>query len=235
MKIRVVLVGIEGSYNLGVIIRTCKNFGVEEIYLVSPKANLDEANHYVAKASDLLRRVVIVDSLEKALEDVEVSVATSALGFSDTDMVRQAVSIEDFIKMIHGRTRSLAIVFGRESTGLTRNEILKTDYLVTIPANPEYPVLNISQSVAIFLWEIWKIRGAEAPNIPPRISRDDLELLLSKLREIVELTVGVDYKVERIITALKRVFYRAKPSIYEYRVIKYWVLRTLKKLRETRG
>lgn len=230
MKIRVVLVGVEGSYNLGVIVRTCKNFNVDEIYLVSPKASLEEATRYVAKASDLLDKVVVVDLLEDALRDVGVSVATSAVGYSSTDIVRQAVSLEDFVNMIHGRADSLALVFGRESTGLTREEIMKTDYLVSIPANPEYPVLNLSQSVAIFLWELWKKRSIVASNIPPRASRDDLEFLISALREIVKLTVSVDYKIGRIVTVLRRIIYRAKPSSYEYKVIKYWVLKTLKKL-----
>lgn len=235
MRIRVVLVGIEGSYNLGVIIRTCKNFNVDEIYLVSPKASLDEATRYVAKASDLLNRVVVVDRLEDALKNIEVSVSTSSVGYSSKDIVRQAVSLEYFVKAIHGRTSSVALVFGRESTGLTREEIMKTDYLVSIPANPEYPVLNLSQSVAIFLWELWKRRSITASNIPPRASRNDLDSLTVLLRDIAKLTVGVDYKVERISAVLRRVLYRAKPSLYEYRVIKYWVLRTLKKLSAKHG
>lgn len=232
MRIRVVLVGVEGSYNLGVVVRTCKNFDVDEIFLVSPKASIEEASRYVAKASDLLSKITVVDSLEEALKDVDISVATSAVGYGSADTVRQAISIEDFVRSIYGKTSALALVFGRESTGLTREEIMKTDYLVSIPASPQYPVLNLSQSVAIFLWELWKRRSITASNIPPRASREELESLVASLREIVKLTVGVDYKVERVSTVLKRMIYRAMPSAYEYKVLRYWVLKTLKKLRE---
>ena len=66
MIIRFVLVGIEGSYNLGVISRTCVNFGIDELYLVDPRADLDEALKYSAKAKDYLLNAVIVYNLEEA-------------------------------------------------------------------------------------------------------------------------------------------------------------------------
>ncbi len=231
MKIRVVLVGIEGSVNLGFIARTCVNFGVDELFLVNPRADFDEALIYSAKAKDFLRRAVIINDLVKALEDVDLGVATTAKGYSRGDALRQAIDIASFTEILRERpVESLALVFGRESTGLKREELKQTDYLVTIPANPEYPVLNLSQSVAIFLWELWKIRGIQATNIPPQASPDELLLLERIIGEITERVIGDEEKRRRVYMVVMRVLRRARPTRYDARMLTYWFRRVLNKI-----
>jgi TrmH family RNA methyltransferase len=230
VAIRVVLVGIEGAVNLGVIARTCVNFNVEELYLVKPVASIEEAMHYAAHGRDLLSSSIIVESLDEAIRGVDVSVATSAKGYSEGDVLRQAISIGEFVEEIVPKAGKIALVFGRESTGLTREELAKLDFLVSIPANPEYPVLNVSQAVAIFLWEIWKKQGVKPVNIPPRATRDDIDKITSLLSEITSIVVSSRDKVDRCSRVLRRVIYRSMLSSYEARVILYWARRTLRKL-----
>lgn len=233
VDVRVVLVGVEGAVNLGVIARTCVNFGVKELYLVNPVASLEEALRYSARGRELLSNAVIVNNLEKALEGVDVSAATSAIGFSSGDVVRQAISITDFVEQLVFKARKIALIFGRESTGLTREELLKADFLVTIPANPDYPVLNISQAVAIFLWEIWRRMELKPSNIPPRASRSDVEKVLRVLSDITSSVVPSEDKVRRCNIVLRRLIYRSLPSIYEVKVLLYWVRRVERKVRIT--
>lgn len=160
MRVRLVLVGVEGEINLGLAIRTAKNFGVEEVFLVSPEVRIDdeEAIRFSSHARDLLGRVSIVDNLSEALEDVEVSACTSAR-VSYKDVLRIPLSPRRFAEIAKLYSH-VAIVFGRESTGLTREELRTCDVLVHIPANPEYPVLNLSQSIAVVLYELWVARMA---------------------------------------------------------------------------
>lgn len=230
MKIRVVLVGVEGPVNLGVIARTCVNFGVDELYIVNPVASVEESLRYSAGGRDLLSRAIIVDTLDKALEGVELSVATSAVGHREGDMLRQAMPIGDFMKMIAPRTSSMALIFGRESTGLTREEIARADVLVTIPGNPEYPVLNISQAVAIFLWELWKIRGIAPSNLPPRAGPEELSEILSIVGDISAGLFSSPEKASKSGLLWKRILYRSRPSRYEAAFLKYWFNRVRRKL-----
>jgi TrmH family RNA methyltransferase len=230
VNLRVVLVGIEGPVNLGVIARTCANFEVDELYLVNPVASVEEALKYAAGGRDLLLRSVITSSLEDALKGVETSAATSAIGYSVGDIVRQAVTIEDFAEKIYPRAGKLALIFGRESTGLTRNELLKADFLVTIPVSPGYPVLNVSQAVAIFLWELWKKGKKPATNIPPRATREDLLKLISTLEKVTEHVVSSEDKRKRCNIALRRLVARSTPSQYEVKVLLYWARRVARKL-----
>lgn len=230
MRIRVVLVGIEGTVNLGVIARTCANFGVKELYLVNPVASVEEALTYSAGGRDLLANAKIVNDLAVALEGVDVSVATSAIGYSEGDILRQALPIEDFVDKVLTRVSSVALVFGRESTGLTRDEIKMADFLVTIPADPAYPVLNISQSVAIFLWEIWKKRGAAPSNIPPRATKESLSEILDALEDISSRIFSTRDKMEKSMVLWRRILSRASLSAYEARFLKYWVMRVRKRV-----
>lgn len=231
VDVRVVLVGIEGPVNLGVIARTCVNFEVKEIFLVKPVASIEDALKYSARGRELLLKSVVVENLEEALRGVDVSVATSAVGYSEGDVLRQAMSIEDFVDIVIPRVKKVALIFGRESTGLTREELAKADFLVTIPANPEYPVLNVSQAVAIFLWEIWKkTKYAKPANIPPRADREDLEKLLSVFKELIGSTVSSEDKRMRCSIVLSRIIYRSRPSVYEAKVLYYLAKRVLRKL-----
>ncbi|MET1159372.1 MAG: TrmJ/YjtD family RNA methyltransferase [Thermoprotei archaeon] len=230
MRVRVVLVGIEGPVNLGIIARTCVNFDVDELYIVNPKADINEALKYAAKARDFLAKAQIVSSLDEAIKGVDLVAATSAIGYGIGDVLRQAVSIEDFVKEIRGRVNSIAIMFGRESTGLTREEIAKADVLVTIPANPGYPVLNISQAVSIILWELWKIRGVKPENIPPRATRTNVEELLEVVKDITMRVVKPEDKVKRILVVWKYTLFRARPSVYEYKILRYWFRKVKNKL-----
>jgi tRNA/rRNA methyltransferase len=228
--IRVVLVGIEGAYNLGVISRTCVNFEVDELYLVNPSASIKEALMYSAKGKSFLEKAVVVDSLDEALKGVDASVATSAKGYSPGDVLRQAIDIETFTSRIAPRIGRLALVFGRESTGLTREELSKTDFLVSIPGNPEYPVLNVSQAVAIFLWELWKIRGRQPSNIASPAPREEIESLIALVTNISSAIIATPEKARRIGLVWKRVLHRARPTAYEARVLKYWLYRVKGKL-----
>ncbi|MEM4717992.1 MAG: TrmH family RNA methyltransferase [Desulfurococcaceae archaeon] len=226
------MVGIEGAVNLGIIARTCVNFNVKELYLVNPSISIEEALRYSARGRDLLLNSVVTSSLEDALRDVDLSIATSAIGFSEGDIVRQAISIDHLVERIIPRTGRIALIFGRESTGLTREELLRADFLATIPANPEYPVLNISQAVAIFLWEIWKRSRVKPGNIPPRASREDIEKITRVIGDITRVVVSSGDKVRRCELALRRVLYRSALSMNEARVILYWARRVARKLGE---
>jgi tRNA C32,U32 (ribose-2'-O)-methylase TrmJ len=76
-SLRLVAVGIEGSINLGYLLRLAENFDVDEIYLVSPIASAYEASRWAVKASNQIYNTIIVDSIDKALEGVDLSICTS--------------------------------------------------------------------------------------------------------------------------------------------------------------
>ncbi len=232
MRVRVVLVGVEGPVNLGLVARTCVNFGVDELYLVSPIASIDEAFLYAARAREYLARARIVDSIDEAIAGSDLVVATTGKGYSRGDYVRQAIDLRSFVNLLKELGLGLVtVLFGRESTGLTRGELLKADYLVTIPANPDYPILNLSQAVAIVLYELWLLKSSGlSSNVAPRAPRSEIESISMLYSELVDRVISDPGKALRIKRVIVRILYRSMPSVYEARLLKYFVRRVLRRI-----
>ncbi len=160
MKIRVVLVEPEKQGNIGGIARVMKNFGLKELYLVNPKDQLgEEARAYASHAVDILESAIIVDDLSKALKGVNYIVGTtSKVGKSPSNLRRITLFPEALAERLVNAPRGVtAILFGRESIGLLNRELELCDVVVTIPANPQYPVLNVVNAAAIIFYELYKV------------------------------------------------------------------------------
>ncbi len=209
-RVRLVLVGTEGEINLGFIARLAANFGVEEVYLVSPSVDpfSEEVRRFAAHGAYMVDRFKIVDSLDEALQGVDLAACTSAKVGQKSDVLRHPVSAREFAEKIAPRYRSVAAVFGRESVGLTRSEISRCHLLVHIPANPEYPVLNLSHAVAIVLYELWLARSAGKTSLHvEQAAADQLERIYSMLRWVAEKLLDEE-RLPQAEAALRHILWR---------------------------
>ncbi|MFP3225430.1 MAG: tRNA (cytidine-2'-O-)-methyltransferase TrmJ [Sulfolobaceae archaeon] len=201
--IRLVIVEPEGAYNVGFIARLVKNFEVDEFYIVNPKCDLEEAKKFSARGIEVLeKKAKIVSSFDDAIKDADIKIATSSIADNKGDLIRKSIRPWDLEKFI-GNDKRTALIFGRESVGLTREEIMKSDFLLFIPANPEYPVLNLSHAVSIVLYEIWRIKGKSSTS---SISADVIKLIEKYSRDITELIM--ETKSEEEIEKTKILFRR---------------------------
>jgi len=161
MQIRIIIVEITGEINLGSICRLMKNFGFDELYLVNPQLDLDKlstAYGFAMHAKELLEDIKVVTSLEEACTNVDTIIGTTAIVASAiSNPLRVPIPPEELENMIDlsGKT---AIIFGREGSGLTNEELNSCDVVVTIPSNNEYPTLNIAQAAAIILYSIFRLK-----------------------------------------------------------------------------
>ena len=207
--VRVVVVGIEGEINLGFIARLVKNFEADDLYLVSPIAKItEEARRFAAKGVDVLEKTVIVNTLKEALKGIDLSACTSAKIGEEKDVLRHPITPWEFAELALKRNR-IAVVFGRESVGLTREELSQCDLMVTIPGNPEYPVMNLSHAVAVILYELYKVfsshRGFkyEAPN------RNILDKIMEYFNNIVNEVELDERRKHKITTSFRRLIFKS--------------------------
>jgi TrmH family RNA methyltransferase len=149
--ISVVLVEPKNSGNIGAVARVMANFGFEKLVLVNPKCNhLSQTARNRAKwAQIVLKKAKVVKKIPK----LGTLVATTAKIGTDYNIPRSPITPKQLSSLCKG---SVGIVFGREGTGLTNEEILECDFVATIPASKKYPVLNLSHSVAVVLYELSK-------------------------------------------------------------------------------
>ncbi len=227
-RLRLVLVGIEGAINLGMIARLAENFMVEELYLVAPKADIGEAREYAAKAAHRLDSAVIVDSVDRALEDTSISICTSAKT-SETRPLRIPVTISEAFDIAVRYPGTTAIVMGRESVGLTRDEIGKCTILAYIPANKAYPVLNLANATAIALYEAYMARSMDKlyrKTADPRL----LRLVEAYSRALVEVLVSDRRKADDIVIAVRRIAAKSLISSREVEHLLYLLSRACRRI-----
>jgi TrmH family RNA methyltransferase len=158
MKVRIVLVEPLEAGNVGAAARAMKNFGFTDLWIVGGKTERTDnvSAWWAVGAIDVVNEATRVDTLEEALADCHLTVATTAVRerqvydqLLPADVARLA---EEQLTDEH----RLAIVFGREKSGLTGREVMLCQRTATIPTWPEFPTMNLAQSVAIFCYELGK-------------------------------------------------------------------------------
>jgi TrmH family RNA methyltransferase len=232
LKKKIVLVGIEGEINMGFILRLARNFKAENVVLVQPKiSDMDVVRRFSAKAESLVQRILIVDNMEEAFESEEFRVCTSSKSGGKGDVLRQSVSVERLPEILEGKGK-VALVFGRESTGLTRRELEYCDIIATIPASPEYPVLNLSHAVAIVLYKIYVFEKGLRFEIGKSADREKLMNILKVYSDIIERVVEDENKRRRLSTAFKKILYKSNATETEASLLEYGFRKILRRLSE---
>ncbi|MFH1399324.1 MAG: RNA methyltransferase [Candidatus Woesearchaeota archaeon] len=180
--ITIVLVGIENAGNLGAIARVMKNFGQQNLILINPACDPEnaEAQGRAQHARDILKKAK-VDNFT-SLKKFDLVIGTTAKNGTEYNIPRLPLSPEQLSKKIAPLNANTAFVFGRESSGLTNVEVQHCDFLVTIPTSADYPTMNISHSVAIILYELCKHQEVKKFN---SMSEKDKETILKKVDNIL--------------------------------------------------
>ncbi|HHQ44684.1 MAG TPA: RNA methyltransferase [Candidatus Altiarchaeales archaeon] len=153
VRFKVVLVEPKYQGNIGSVARVMKNFGFNDLILVNPPRIEGEARAMSMHALDVLENATVVENLRDVDRYCDFKVSTSAITAGDSNALRSPVFPEELAKALDS-DGNIGIVFGREDYGLYNEEVLECDMQVTIPANQEYPTLNLAQSVAVILYEL---------------------------------------------------------------------------------
>ena len=149
--VSVTLVEPKGPVNVGHVARLVQNFGVEKLYLVEPKVDLSVAAIYASHASDVLDRAIVTD-FQTVRKEHQLLVATTAVRASKkSNIIRRTVGPERLHELLSSSGTS-SLVFGRDTTGLTNEEIRMCDATTTIDPGQVSRVLNIGHAVAIILY-----------------------------------------------------------------------------------
>ena len=226
MNCRVVLVRPRFAANVGSAARVLRNLGASELVLVAPAADPadPEARRLSAHGQDVLDRCRVVADLGEAVADCVFVAATSArVGGL---MRRQTVGTPEEVLGRLAEAMSAgpaAIVFGPEADGLTTAEASRCHCLVHIPADPDYPVLNLAQAVAVCLYELrrqWLRRTEDAPAREAPAPFAEQERMFAHLREALEQIHFLwDDKADALMHALRHLIGRAGPTPMEVGIL----------------
>lgn len=153
-NVRIVLVNTSDCRNIGSAARAMKTMGLSELVLVDPiEMPNGQAQALSAGASDVLANAKVVGTLEEAISDCGLVVGTSARSRTlPWPMLDPRGCGEKLIEEAHNFP--VALVFGRESSGLTNDELQLCHFHVQIPANPDYSSLNLAMAVQTLSYEV---------------------------------------------------------------------------------
>tara|TARA_B100000768_G_scaffold112492_1_gene104183 strand:- start:18 stop:743 length:726 start_codon:yes stop_codon:yes gene_type:complete len=234
--INIVLVETSHPGNIGSVARAMKTMGLSKLSLVNPKVfPSDDANALSGNARDVLDNATIYPSLQEAIKKSTFVYATSARNRSiNWPTVNPEKAAEQIIDQATG-DKEISIVFGREDRGLTNEELQLANFHLEIPANPEYPVLNIAMSVQIVTYELFKNTNNTEDREwrdYPEINSEDLQRLIDHFVETsIELDMIDPKNPSQIIARIKRMFSRLQPDSMEANYLRGFLTAVNKRLK----
>lgn len=228
-RIRIVLVNTSHPGNIGGAARAMKNMGLERLYLVAPQQfPADRAVWRAAGAADVLDRAVVVATLDEALADCGLVVATSARERSIPWPLLDPRECGARVWQ-ESAEHEVALVFGREDRGLTNEELQKSHYQVHIPASDSYSSLNLAAAVQVLAYEVRMHALAVAKSgLPPATPWDvpparaaDIELYFQHLEQtLVELDFHDLDNPRQTMARLRRLFNRIRLDRMELSILR---------------
>ena len=225
-KLKVVLVEPNGPLNVGSIARLCSNFEVDELRIVSPKCDVFslEAKKMALKGQSYIDNCKNFNSIEAAIFDCDLVLATC--GRIDLSKNIECESPEMISKWISSfkEINNLAILFGREDRGLTNRELLFSHKIFHINTSQNYPSLNISQAVAIILYELNKCSTKYPKKDTKVFNLASSKQIHESFKDLEEMLIKTGYLLEHNsfskISKFKKFVLKAKISSQEINVLR---------------
>ncbi len=219
----VVLVRPKHEGNIGAAARAMANMGLDELHLVEPAPELGStAEAFAVGASHVLGGVRRWPGLVAALGDFDRAVGTtSGRNRHLQQRVVSARQLGDLLATEPG-TR-VALVFGPESSGLTRDEIALLDPLVTIPCSTTQPTLNLAQAALLVSYEL-QLAERDADSAPPALaapaSLGEVDRLLGHAEDLFRgIGFERDDTYDTVVRDLRQLAARAHLSEREVQIL----------------
>lgn len=225
-NLRVVLVETTHPGNIGATARAMKNMGLNRLVLVRPALfPHSEAIARAAEAFDILDKAQVVDSLDAALAGCRLVVGTSArrrgVSAPVLDPRQCAGRVAD-----SSRDSEVALLFGRESAGLTNAETDRCHFLVRIPTSPDYSSLNLAAAVLVIAYELRMVDSALDAALPehrwpPLATAEEMEHFYTHLEQVLLETGFLNpANPTPLMRRLRRLFNRSQPDRREVNILR---------------
>lgn len=169
-NVRIVLSHTSHPGNIGAAARAMKTMGLEHLYLINPERFPDkQADIMAVSAVDVVQNAVVCKSLDEALQGAVLVVGVSArVRDISQEILTPRVAMPQIVQQ--AMQQPVVLLFGTEMCGLSNDELARCQFMVTIPANPEYSSLNLASAVQLLCYELRLAAGLDtipAPELVP--------------------------------------------------------------------
>ncbi len=227
---KIVLVETSHPGNIGAAARAMKNMSMSELCLVTPKIFPSaDATSRAAGSDDILSAAVVYNTLQEAVSDCQIVLGASARDrtISWPELSARECA-EKFVKPKNSQSKDkIAIVFGRENSGLKNHELDLCHYLLRIPCNTDYSSLNLAAAVQVVCYELFVASGQKTESTigdkdeESLASAKQMELFYEHLQQTLS-DIGflhVD-KSQSIMRRLRRIYNRVALDTKELDILR---------------
>lgn len=244
-RVRVVLVGTTHGGNIGASARALKTMGLSRLILIQPKAKLDaEAFSMASNALDVMDGIQRFDDLDAALAGCHWVIGASARLRDRPQELMSTRQMADYARanwLLNPQhpQAEIALVFGREHSGLSNIELGRCHAHMMIPANPVYSSLNLAQAVQIACYELRQALLGDTPlpvplASPPPATHDALENLLQHWQTTLhELEFLDPHQPRHMMQKLRSLLQRAHVSQNEVDILRGMLTAIQRKTKNT--
>ena len=226
--VRIVLVNPSHPGNIGGAARAMKTMAVNQLVIVEPQEYPDpRAVWRAAGARDLLEQARIVDTLDEAISDCDLVVGTSARG---RRIPWPLVNAKQCAERIYSEAEAakVAILFGREDSGLNNDELQRCNLHVHVPTSADYGSLNLAMAVQIVCYELrmQSLEGSadyteETEWDEPFANAEDVERFHQHLAQtLADIDFFDPENPRQLLTRLRRLFTRIRVDKMELNILR---------------
>jgi len=226
-RIRIVMVETTHPGNIGAAARAMKNMELGQLFLVNPRLfPHEEATARASGADDVLAAATVCDTLAEAITGCSLVFGASARSLRSIPWPQvDARGCAEVVRQ-HSAESEVAVLFGREHSGLTNEELELCNYLVHIPTNPEYSSLNVAAAIQVVAYELYMARiGTWQEPLSNKgdepASADEVEGFFCHLEQTL---VAVDFldpdNPRQLMRRLRRLFNRVQLEKTEVNILR---------------
>lgn len=225
-KVQVVLVEPSHPGNIGGAARAMKTMGLTKLVLVNPKRFPDpQADWRAAGALDVIKSTEIFENLEEALSPSVLVAATSARSRHIPWPVLSSAEFAEHAHREYSTNDVVSVVFGREDSGLTNEELNLCNMQVRIPSSSIYGSLNLAMSVQVVAYDLFRVQNQATPNENswdrPLATHQELGAFFAHLESVLTQIDFYDPDNPReAMTRLRRLFSRTSLDQTEVQILR---------------
>ena len=212
-NISVILVEPQSPGNIGMVCRAMANFGVTDLRLVKPCQHLHpEARKFAVAANHLLGQARLFEDLPSAINDLHLTIATTRRQGRLRGELVDISKIPGLFQSLDS-AQKLGIVFGREDSGLTSDEVAMCSHASTVTTSTEVGSLNLAQAVLLFLYELSRNTSEQNPTSGATPTLGEFEGLFDHIEQILSKTAFLNpSRPDAVMNRIRKMLHRSRPD-----------------------
>ena len=224
-KFGFILVKPQLGENIGSCARAMKNFGFKNLLITNPRDGWPnvKARATSVGAFDILNKTKVFKSTDSIIKKFDIIFSFSA---RKRDINKKHIGITTFLEKIKKiKSKKIGLMFGPEASGLSNFDLSYSDYIVQIPSSPKFKSLNLSHSLSLICYEIFKLNNYKI------LKQSQFSKKIGKKGKMIEILMLIKKKLKKknffnpiekknsMLTNINNLFYRFEPNDKELRIL----------------